>query len=205
MEADWEFELGSGAPIIDAEWEGRVDLTAHPERARELPEAAEFPDIANALAYALVRLNAADSPVWTAKCDVWIVDPEETHLDADDLGAPPQSLAAARACYIDLLPRAPRQWDAPSVPDELAPDELAAASRDCVALCAMLQPIPLRCCRADLVIRRAVLRDGADMLGVTAYLTACGPTDVAAGETLAQALHVFADSVSEGWPLGAVS
>ncbi len=196
MEADWEFELGSGAPIIDAEWEGRVDLTAHPERVQTLPEVAEFPSLASAL----VRLNAAGSPVWTAKCDLWAVDPEETHLDANELDAPPQALAVARACYIDLLPRGPRRWDAPD-----APDESDAASRDCVALCAQLGKVSLRCCRADLIIRRAILRNGTDTLGVTAYLTACGPADAAAGETLAQALSIFTDSVLAVWPLGTVS
>jgi hypothetical protein len=70
MEADWEFEVGGDAtvpeaPIIDACWSGFVDLQSAPERARLLPEASQFP----ALADALVKLNGVGSPVWTSKCD----------------------------------------------------------------------------------------------------------------------------------------
>jgi len=67
MEADWEVEIGGGAPIIDACWDGLVHLQTAPERAAELPEAADLPRLAEAL----VRLNAPRSPVWTSKCDVW--------------------------------------------------------------------------------------------------------------------------------------
>ena len=40
MEADWEFEVGGDAPVIEACWEGFIDLRKTPERARQLPEAA---------------------------------------------------------------------------------------------------------------------------------------------------------------------
>src|SRR4051812_38986462 len=53
MEADWEFEIGGDAPVIEANWKGFVDLCAHPERVSELTECGELP----ALAEALVRLN----------------------------------------------------------------------------------------------------------------------------------------------------
>ena len=70
MEADWEIEIGGGAPIIEAHWSGLVDLRVNPERARLLPEAQQLP----ALCHALVRLNAPASPVWTSKCDVFVPD-----------------------------------------------------------------------------------------------------------------------------------
>ena len=82
MEADWEVEVGGGAPVIDALWPGFVDLRQHPERIGEIHEAAEFP----ALAELLLALNKTGSPVWTAKCDLW-------EQEANEL-----------ACYIDLLP-----------------------------------------------------------------------------------------------------
>ena len=181
MEADWEFEVGGEAPVIEAAWPGFVDLRRNPERAWELPEAAEL----LALAEALARLNAAASPVWTSKCDLWpVVDIAE--FDADELDAPPECAAHAMGCYIDLLPRTDRsrndlQW--------CQPDEAAAA---CKQVCGLLHVVPLRCCRVDLVVRRAFLAPDEMGLGITAYLTACGPSPAEAMQTLEAALAAFA-------------
>jgi hypothetical protein len=180
MEADWEFEVGPDAPIIDANWEGLVDLAAHPEQVTRLPEAAGFPQLAEAL----VRLNEPQVWVRTSKCDVWPVDLDEESLDADELDAPPGMAAAAWACYIDLTTRDPQQWKNP-----------AAIEQNCVALCTQLRLVSLRCCRADLIIRRAVFSGGEEALGVTAYVTACKQSEKAAKEVLGQALYAFADSV----------
>ena len=181
MEADWEFEVGGEAPVIEAAWPGFVDLRRNPERAWELPEAAELPVLAEALA----SLNADDSPVWTSKCDLWpVVDMAE--FDADELDAPPGCAAHAMGCYIDLLPRAgqprnDRQWETP---------EMAAAA--CTEICGLLHAVPLRCCRVDLVLRRALLVHYEMDLGITAYLTACGPSPAEAMQTLEAALAAFA-------------
>ena len=181
MEADWEVEVGAGAPAIEAHWPGFVDLRLHPERAWQLPEAAQLP----ALPEALAKLNAPASPVWTSKCDFWpVVEPNE--FDADELDAPPGCAAHALGSYIDLLPRGDRQWEMPAA--------AAAASK---RLCGLLSAVPLRCCRVDLVIRRAFiapdLTGPAPMdLGITAYLTACGPSAAEAAQTLAAALEAFA-------------
>ena len=180
MEADWEFEIGPGASVIDAHWEGFVDLGAHPERASALQETADLP----ALAEALILLNSAGSPVWTSKCDFWPIDLGENHLDPDELDAPSGTLTSAHACYMDLLCRPAHLWSDPHVPE-----------RYCVALYARLRSIPLRSCRADLVIRKAVLIDSA-VFGITAYLTACGPSAQVSISVLAHALHAFSDSAS---------
>ena len=82
MEAEWEVEVGGGAPVIEALWPGFVDLRLHPERIGEIQETAVLP----ALAGLLMALNGAGSSVWTAKCDLW--EPEANEL----------------ACYVDLLP-----------------------------------------------------------------------------------------------------
>lgn len=179
MEADWEFEIGSGAPVIDASWEGLVDLTAHPEQVTKLQEVAGFPQ----LAQELVRLNGPGMWARTSKCDLWQVNLDEEQLDTDELDAPPGMAHAAWACYIDLTARDPQRW---ANPDTIR--------QDCVALCIQLRLISLRCCRTDLVIRRAVFVDG-DALGVTAYLTACGQSEEAAKKVLGEAIHAFADSV----------
>src|SRR5208283_894703 len=105
MEADWEIELGGESLVIEAQGPGFVDLRPHPERASQLPEAAALP----ALAQALEVLNAATSPVWTSKCDVWpVVD--MAGFDPDELDAPPGLAAHAMGGYLDLLPRNERKW-----------------------------------------------------------------------------------------------
>lgn len=179
MEADWEVEVGAGAPVIDALWQGHVDLRLAPEQASQLPEVAVLP----ALAHVLVALNAPASPVWTAKCDVWPVDA----FDPDELDAPRDERLQAIACYIDLLPGAGLQWR--------EPDE---AANWCKGICSLIRAISLRCCRVDLVVRSAI--HGPDRLddllyGVTAYFTAAGADAAAASSVLSAALAAFADAV----------
>jgi hypothetical protein len=176
MEADWEVEIGGQAPVIQAHWTGFIDLRLAPERARQLPEAAQFA----ALADTLIRLNAPSSPVWTSKCDVWQPDA----FDPDELDAPPGERNCAIACYLDLLPRADQPWPRPE-------DAIAA----CKMLCVRLRNVALRCCRADLVVRRASIEPGLLNLGVTAYVTACGSTSADAAATLASALAAVAESL----------
>lgn len=184
MEADWEFEVGGDAPAIEAAWAGFIDLQLEPVRARELPEAAQLPGLAEAL----IQLNEAASPVWTSKCNVWpSLEPGE--FDSDELDAPSGSSAHAMGCYIDLLAKTGGQW--------LEPETVAAA---CKKVCGLLHKIPLRCCRADLVLRRAVITpDTTDPeqieLGITAYLTSCGASPAQAARTLADALASFADAL----------
>ena len=176
MEADWEVEIGNEAPVIDACWEGFVDLRPAPEQATGLPETKDFP----ALAETLVRLNSQSSPVWTSKCDLW--EPEA--FDPDELDAPAGTGRCAIACYIDLLPHTRRPWLGP-----------AQAVDFCQQLGVTLRKVPLRRCRADLVVRRACLAPDRQELGITAYLTACGPALADARAALASALAAFADAL----------
>jgi hypothetical protein len=178
MEADWEFQVGGEAPVIESRWKGFVDLRRYPERAGQLPEAAELP----ALAEALAKLNASNSEVWTSKCDVWPVD-DVSQIDPDELDAPPGCADHAVACYIDLLPRNLGQWETP---------DLAASA--CKDACGRLRLFPLRCSRLDLVIRRALIAGDRIDLGITAYLTACGASEGEAVQTLQVALVAFAEA-----------
>lgn len=187
MEADWEFEVGGDAPVIDACWPGFVDLRWSPEIAGDLPdrlrtlqEVAQFP----ALAAALERLNSQRSPVWTSKCDFWpALEPSE--FDSDELDAEAGCCAHAMGCYIDLLPRGGQQWSSPQ-----------AAAVACKQVCASLHAVPLRNCRVDLIIRRAIVSPGRADHGITAYITACGPTAGRAKDALEDALHAFAHALS---------
>jgi hypothetical protein len=179
MEADYEFEVGGDAPVIETHWAGFVDLQRAPERVKDLPETAQF----HALAEALAKLNAASSPVWTSKCDFWPhLEPDE--FDPDELDAPPGCAAHAMGCFIDMLPKSNQEWALP-----------AQAEKACKRICGLLHAIPLRCCRADLVIRRAVLTPGLMDLGVTAYLTACGELPAEAERTLKAALAALTDAL----------
>ena len=183
MEADWEFEVGPdaagvAAPMIEAHWAGFVDLQRHAESAQHLHEAAQFP----ALGEALARLNAADSLVWTSKCDYW-PHLEAGEFDPYELDAPSCGVTHAMGCYIDILPRSDQQWALP-----------AMAEKACKRICGLLHAIPLGCCRVDLLIRRAFITpDGMD-LGITAYLTSCGDSSATAAETLEAALAAFTDA-----------
>jgi hypothetical protein len=184
METDWEFELGPdevglAAPVIDAHWPGFVDLRCAPERAWHLPEAAHLPSLAGALA----KLNSAYSPVWSSKCDFW-PRLEADELDAGELDAPPGCMAHAMGCYIDLLPRDDQGWAQP-----------AMAEAVCKRVCDLLRTVPLGCCRADLVIRRAFITADRKDLGITAYLTTCGASSAEAERTLAAALTALTDAL----------
>jgi hypothetical protein len=185
MEADWEFEMGPNAeslaaealatPVIEAHWPGFVDLRLAPVCAWDLPETVQFP----ALAEALAKLNSADSPVWTSKCDLW-EHLELDEFDPDELDAPSGCAAYAMGCYIDLLPK--KNWHSP-----------ATAATDCKRLCKLLRAVPLRCCRADLVVRRAFIKPDLMALGITVYVTSCGDSSAEAARTFQYALTAFTD------------
>ncbi len=179
MEADWEVEIGAETPVIDVEWSGRSDLRRNPQGAFELPEADGFPELAEAL----IRLNTSGTGWATSKCDVWQPDA----YDGDEMDAP-EDANFAMACYIDLVPENADAW----------PDPEAAVGW-CREVCGQLKTVPLRGSRADLVVRRAV-RSGdksgfETAVGVTMYLTACGPGAMDALRTLGRCAKVVTDAV----------
>ncbi|WP_348264806.1 hypothetical protein P8935_09765 [Telmatobacter sp. DSM 110680] len=173
MEADWEFEIGNDAPIIEAHWAGFVDLRVEPARASQLAETQQLPGLAEALE----RLNAINSPVWTCKTDVFVPG----HIDPDELDAAGEESSHSIACYVDLLMRSDQQWNLPF-----------KAERSCKVLCAQLRNIPLRCCRIDLIVRQAHIESDLNDLGATAYLSACGSTESGARLQLTECLSQFA-------------
>jgi hypothetical protein len=179
MEADWEFELGGDAPVIEAQWSGFIDLRQNPERAWQLPETAQLP----ALAQALARLNAPASPVWTSKCDFW-PHLEAGEFDADELDAPPGCDPHAMGCYIDILPKSGQQWPLPT-----------NAATACKCACNLLRDVLLCCCRVDLVIRRAIVAPEIEGLGITAYLSSCGENEGEAAIALQASLTAFAGAL----------
>jgi len=187
MEADWEIEIGPEAPIVDACWEGLVDLRVHPEMAGQLSEAAALPGLADALR----RLNGSVSPfwTWTSKCDVWQI-PEEDGIDPYEFDASVEEARYAWGCYIDLLPVSDQQWGHRWDPQNNTP---LAAVAWCKTICSRLRSEPLRCCRVDLVIRKAAITVECMDIGITAYITACASDSVLAKQQLTCALRQFVD------------
>ena len=157
---------------------GRASLisAAAPSLASRLHESDLLPGVDGIL----MRLNAIGSPVWTSKCDVWPV----ADFDLDELDGPQLPAQHALACYLDLLPTSAGQWPT-----------LAATIEWCKEICGRVRDVPLRCCRADLIIRHAILSPPEPDLGITAYLTACGNTPGDASIALAAALHALANSI----------
>ena len=82
--------------------------------------------------------------------------------------------------YIDLLARDAGRWDSPE-----------SVGADCRRVVAALHALPLTCCRADLVIREAILDSDRSSFGITAYLTACGANPESAALALARAIETF--------------
>jgi len=175
MEADWEVEIAPDAPVIDAAWDGIVDLRGDPRRVCEIAEASNFP----ALADVLVRLNAPYSPVSTVKCDVWWPD----KFDPDEMEAEPGSVRHALAAYIDLIPaRVPISATLESQVDW------------CKRLCVHLRSKALHQCRADMIVRRAFVTAEVEGIGVTVYVTGCGSCEKDALGAWSYGLSALADS-----------
>jgi len=169
MEADWEVELGGGAPLVEALWPGFVDLRSSAERVGEIPEATVFPPLGELLK----ALNAPASPLWTAKCDLWQPNPDDILPGA----------LFAWASYIDLLPvegKVFAQWQ--------------QAEAFCRKWVALLRPLPLADCRIDLVVRLAIAGE-TEGFGMTAYLGAAGACEAAAAERLAALMTLFAATI----------
>jgi len=157
MEADWEVEIGGGAPVIEAFWPGFVNLRRTPLRIAEVSEALAFP----ALGRFLAQVNGEVSPLWTSKCDVWEPDrAEQAGLDpAHPASVEGDSEIIVLACYIDLLPRRGvlfAQWQ--------------AAERFCREWVERLETVDLPLSRVELIVRQAVAGD-AEGFGITAYVS----------------------------------
>ncbi|MGC1463068.1 MAG: hypothetical protein WA802_12770 [Terracidiphilus sp.] len=165
MEADWEVEIGGGAPVIEALWPGFVDLRAAPERIVEITEAAAF----SPLAGLLLALNGPGSPVWTSKCDHWEPEPRTV------------------AIYIDMLPREGAvfaEWDQAEV-----------FCREYVGRLQMVVlPETEPACTISLVIRQAIAGK-AEGFGITAYLSAKGSDRTEASAGLAKIAAAFAGAL----------
>jgi hypothetical protein len=113
MVAVWTVECAADDPVLVVPWsyeaEGLevpqgagasfVDLRENPYDLDHLPEAELYPPLMQALR----ALNATRSPVFTAKCDAWTLDPSELEMTASQLDCPLPEMPCGFASYVDLV------------------------------------------------------------------------------------------------------
>ena len=75
------------------------------------------------------------------------------------------------------------------------PTEAARLIDAAAQWCQQLRAVPLTHCRADLIMRQAVIAPDQIDHGITAYLTACGRTSEEANAALARTLQAFAHTL----------
>jgi hypothetical protein len=184
VEADWAAEIGPGLDWIDADWPGFVDLRLHPEAIHTIPEAAANLSLREVLA----SLNAADSPVFTSKCDVWALTAED--IDPLEFDCSPDEAKTGTACWVDVI----------AVDRELF-ESFKRHEGWVRRVAERLRALPGSCGRADLVVRAAVC-GGREGFGVTVYAAGCGADTPAAQLVLGQGLRAAATvTMEEAAPL----
>jgi len=156
MEADWAAEIGPDLPSIDVPWEGFVDLRQASSVVQAVEEAIDHP----ALREALLTLNSKASPVFTAKCDVWILGSSE--IDPDEFASYAENAHDGVASYTDLLQLDPGQFASFQFHERWAHD-----------LTRYLQDLTLFNGRVEFVIRTASI-DSRSGYGLTLYAAGCG-------------------------------
>lgn len=142
MQADFSVELGHDDPMLELPWTSNdrtvryYDLKKFPEMVRQIPEAAAHPE----LSVFLTRINALDSPLETAKCDLWQsneISPEEEIF----------GVSQKFVSYIDLL------FNHESIRGSFEKHEQFAAE-----LCRLLSRAPDIAATIELIIRRCYYR-----------------------------------------------
>jgi hypothetical protein len=188
MEADWTVALAAGDPVITVPWAASgddirkcrfVDLRQGAHLVDEIEEARSKPPLRSAL----LLLNAAASPLWTAKCDAWTssvdegVEPFEP-FDPYEMAADAGDTAFGAGSYIDLLAR-----------DVSFLSGFEGQEQWIRAVTQVLRSTPASAARAELVLRRAEV-EGASGFAVTWFVEGCGSTAQRAGQRWAQALDI---------------
>jgi hypothetical protein len=171
MEADWSVALAPDDPMIIVPWAAPaddaprckfLDLRRDPNLIDEMDEARSQP----LLRAALLRFNGAQSPLWTAKCDVWRSSVREgaQPYDPYEMNADPNETLFGAGSYIDLLPR-----------DGLLATSFDRQERWIRSMTGKLRSVPVRAARAEFVLRLAEV-DGVPGFGVTWFVEGCGAT-----------------------------
>ena len=108
MLSEWSAESSADDPVLVVPWADPsdstgnrrfIDLRENPYDLDHLPEAELYPP----LMHALRALNATRSPVFTAKCDAWLLDADELEALRMNLDIGADEAPAGFGSYIDLL------------------------------------------------------------------------------------------------------
>ena len=105
MLAESSVECGPDDPLLVVPWSDEtgsmrfIDLRENPYDLDGIPEAEQHPPLMQALR----ALNANRSPVFTAKCDAWIMDPSELAASQFTLDLTPADAPHGFSSYIDLI------------------------------------------------------------------------------------------------------
>jgi hypothetical protein len=106
MLSEWSVECSADDPVLVVPWSDPsnpdrhfIDLRENPYDLDHLPEVEQHPP----LMHALRALNAARSPVFTAKCDAWPLDRDQLENLQLNLDVLAEDTPAGFASYIDIL------------------------------------------------------------------------------------------------------
>jgi hypothetical protein len=105
MLAEWSVECSSEDAVLVVPWKDPgghsafVDLRENPYDFDDIVEAEQYPPLMQALR----ALNAARSPVFTAKCDAWVLDADELAHQRLNLDLAAEESASGFASYIDMV------------------------------------------------------------------------------------------------------
>ena len=106
MLCEWTVECGAEDPVLVVPWSDPDDPSRHFIDLRENPDDLDWleePSQHPSLLHALRALNAARSPVFTAKCDVWKMSGEELEGLRYDLDVIPEDAPFGLISYVDIL------------------------------------------------------------------------------------------------------
>jgi hypothetical protein len=185
MEADWTIALAAGDPVITVPWAASsddirqcrfVDLRQGANLIDEIEEARAKPPLRSAL----LMLNAATSPLWTAKCDAWTSSVEEgaEPFDPYEMGAESGDTAFGAGSYVDLLAR-----------DVCFLASFERQERWIRAVTEVLRSTPASAARVELVLRRAEVERSSGF-AVTWFVEGCSSTAQGAEQAWAKALDL---------------
>jgi hypothetical protein len=185
MQADYSVELGREEPALELPWQSEdgasryYDLKRHPDLVLQIPEAARLPELSAFLS----RINAAEFPLQSAKCDAWYS--QEISAEEEIFGE-----AGKFVSYVDLV----FAGDGPRM--SLERHETLAKN-----LCALLNRAPEMSASVELVIRRCYYHladnpaESNDGFCMTAYVSGYGSDEAEARRRWSIALMLLQNAL----------
>jgi hypothetical protein len=180
MQVDYSIELGPEDPALEMPWSSEdgtnryYDLKQHPDLVLNIEEAVQHRELSEFLS----RINAAVSPLKTAKCDAWFST--ELFPEEEIFGA-----ACKFVCYVDLL------FTTSELQISLEKHETLAQD-----LYHLLQRAPEMAASAQFVVRRCYYHvdgqeDSVNGFYITAYVNGYGDSQDEAVQRWAIALKLL--------------